>query len=170
VHLPALVPEGQKLLAAAAPQKPLQGQGEWILVIEDDDNIRTVMEVVLTTRGYYVTMASDGDEGLMCLRAQPDAFAVVVTDLNMPGAGGVEIIQAVRAMPAAPKLIAISGVPYDADHLPPEFEGVAFLRKPITIEGLLGILRRVLEEEPRAGSQEPRAKSQEPSGPRACAH
>lgn len=145
IHLPASAREKKKQAAATVPHLPMQGHGERILIIEDDDDIRTVLDIILNTRGYIVTMAATGEEGLAELYTQPDAFDLVITDLNMPGMGGREVIRQVRAMPNPPKLVVISGLPCELQEMPEVFAGVEFLRKPITVEGLLGTVRHVVE-------------------------
>jgi len=148
VYLPAMVSETKKEAPADGPQLPLQGRGERILIIEDDDDIRTVLDVILNTRDYRVTMAASGEEGLEQLRQHPGGFDLIVTDVNLPGMGGGEVLRQIRVLPSPPKLLAISGTPYELDESSAELAGVEFLRKPLTVEGLLGAVRRVFDGPP----------------------
>ena len=66
-----------------------------ILVIDDDPQIRRVMKVTLTGRGYEVTDAMTGDAALELLRERP--FDLVLLDMNMPGVGGLETCRVIRA-------------------------------------------------------------------------
>lgn len=78
-----------------------------ILVIEDDEALRTLMSRALTARGHVVVVARDGGEGLaMWDREHPD---VVVTDLYMPNVDGIEAIMAFRSREPSLPIVAVSG-------------------------------------------------------------
>jgi CheY-like chemotaxis protein len=62
-----------------------------ILVIEDHDDTRDVLDILLRTEGYEVTLASDGQEGLEKYRARPADFVLV--DIFMPRKNGIETIR-----------------------------------------------------------------------------
>ena len=67
---------------------------ENVVVVEDDENTRLLLEFSLTREGYRVTVASDGIEGLEIIRGHtPD---VVVTNLNMPRLDGIGLIKRIR--------------------------------------------------------------------------
>ncbi|HEY3597699.1 MAG TPA: response regulator [Paraburkholderia sp.] len=69
-----------------------------ILAIDDSAAMREILSATLTTAGYEVTLAADGDEGLE--QALAMAFDLVLTDQYMPGKTGVDLIAELRANPA----------------------------------------------------------------------
>jgi two-component system chemotaxis response regulator CheY len=69
-----------------------------ILAIDDSAAMREILSATLTTAGYDVTVAADGDEGLEHALAM--AFDLVLTDQHMPGKTGVDLIAELRANPA----------------------------------------------------------------------
>jgi two-component system, cell cycle sensor histidine kinase and response regulator CckA len=148
IYLPALVDETADRSVVLTPRPAVQGRGENILLIDDDEGIRTVMDLLLSTHGYRVTVAADGDEGMELLRKQPDAFALVMTDLEMPGTSGADVIREIRALPAPPKLLVVSGAPDDLGAAAISLGDVEFLNKPMTSESLLTTLRRILGHAP----------------------
>ena len=78
-----------------------------ILVIEDDEMVRELLQEILTRAGYDVTEASDGEVGIRLYRKkQPD---VVITDLIMPNKEGIETIMELRRDFPDVKIIAIAG-------------------------------------------------------------
>jgi len=78
-----------------------------ILVVDDDASIRSLLRGMLERQGYEVVEAEDGCEGLQCYwTALPD---LVITDLQMPGMDGLELIMEVRRACPTAKIIAISG-------------------------------------------------------------
>jgi CheY-like chemotaxis protein len=77
-----------------------------ILVVDDDAAIRELLRFVLE-EGYEVIEAADGAEGLQRYQAAPTDL--VITDLQMPGMDGLELMMALRRMVPTPALMAISG-------------------------------------------------------------
>ena len=68
-----------------------------ILVVDDDDVIRDMVEEWLATRGYSVTTASDGNEALGLLDAESDAFDLMILDRNMPNLDGLGVLHKLQA-------------------------------------------------------------------------
>ncbi len=67
-----------------------------ILLIDDDDSLRRVMEFSLTEAGYKVQVAASGEEGLRLF--EKDSFDAVITDITMPGMSGMEVLGKVREL------------------------------------------------------------------------
>ncbi|WP_144157208.1 response regulator [Paraburkholderia sp. BCC1885] len=88
-----------------------------ILAIDDSAAMRQILSATLTTAGYQVTLAADGQEGLENALAMP--FDLVLTDQHMPGRTGLDLIAALRGNPAyqvTPILVLTteSGEPFKA--------------------------------------------------------
>lgn len=77
----------RQMLDGRLPRTPLVH----VLVIEDHDDTRDVLDILLRTEGYDVTLASDGDEGLDKYRARP--ADVVLVDIFMPRKNGIDTIR-----------------------------------------------------------------------------
>ncbi|MFO7653511.1 MAG: response regulator [Candidatus Krumholzibacteriia bacterium] len=78
-----------------------------ILIIEDDDDVRAVLEAVLARAGYRVRSARDGKEGVVAAAGEP--VDLVITDIIMPEKDGIETITDLRREHPDLKVIAISG-------------------------------------------------------------
>lgn len=126
-----------------------------IMVIDDQPSIRRALELVLTRAGYDVLLAADGREGMRrCAAAAPD---LVITDLHMPGADGLETIAGLRAIHPRLPVIAMSGG--DQSVMLKLLESAALLgavstlQKPFTVPEVLEAVRRVLQpgERPAEG-------------------
>ena len=78
-----------------------------ILLVEDDDGVRSILHKTLVAAGYEVEDAANGDFALAAYRRQPRDL--VITDLVMPEKDGLETITALRRLNPAVKIIAISG-------------------------------------------------------------
>jgi two-component system chemotaxis response regulator CheY len=113
-----------------------------ILVIDDDESIREVMEMILVDKGYHVRVAADGAEALQQLRdgAPPD---VILLDLMMPGMDGWTFYEALVQDPTLARIpvVAMSGdgrIQQKAASM-----GVTtHLSKPIDLNELLGLVAR----------------------------
>src|SRR5689334_5030622 len=78
-----------------------------VLVIDDDEEHRTLVRAMLVGIGHEVVEAKDGKEGLQLVgKRRPD---LVLTDISMPGLDGHEVISALRVQHAGVPVIAISG-------------------------------------------------------------
>ena len=78
-----------------------------VLVIDDDEELRTLMKAMLVGSGHNVQEAIDGREGLRMFGKQPSD--VVITDINMPGMDGHEVIATFRKRHPGVPIVAISG-------------------------------------------------------------
>src|SRR5512142_1336914 len=85
---------------------PIDG-GATVLLIEDDDDNRSLMAEVLGASGYRVVSAANGAEGLRQLAEQP--VDVVLTDIGMPGVGGVEVARAAKRIAPTVPVIVVTG-------------------------------------------------------------
>jgi DNA-binding NtrC family response regulator len=82
------------------------GQRPTVLLIDDDDSLRRVMEYTLHEAGYRVVTASHGEQGLQLFSQEEPA--VVVTDIQMPGLTGYEVLKAIKETRSATLVIVIT--------------------------------------------------------------
>jgi two-component system CheB/CheR fusion protein len=117
--------------------------GLTILVVEDDTGSRETLSRLLAFEGARVLVAEDGRRALAVMAAEdPD---VVLTDLQMPGMDGFELIGHLRADPRRPRwrIIALTGLTEPEDHARTSGAGFdAHLDKPLDFDVLLGVLSR----------------------------
>lgn len=116
--------------------------GAAVLVVEDDDDIRDVLQEVLTAEGFRVDVAKDGLDALGKLETGA-APPVILLDMMMPKMDGETFLKTLRSRPAlagAP-VIVISGNPV-AREKARKLEAVACLVKPFEIDDLLSVVRK----------------------------
>jgi DNA-binding NtrC family response regulator len=114
-----------------------------ILVIDDDSDVRTMIEQVLRQTGHSVVQAVDGLEGASRHHREP--ADLVITDLYMPGQDGIEILTQFRKVAPHVPVIAVSG---NSDMLlvAQKSGAVATLKKPFGADELLKAVREALGE------------------------
>ena len=117
-----------------------------VLVIDDEENIRLMVQQMLKRAGYDAVAAGDGSEGIRLQREKP--ADLVITDLIMPGQEGLETIMEIRRSFPKTKIIAISGGGHAGvlDFLPiaTQLGALRTLPKPFTHQQLLGLVKEVL--------------------------
>jgi len=148
VYLPAS--DEQEHLAGAAPSPAdpaATGNGELILVVEDEVEIRSVTETVLVANGYKVLTAAEGTEALAIYAMRGPEIDLVLTDVMMPHFDGTALSRTLKKINPAVRIVASSGNGQDVRvaelrSLLPQ----AILVKPYTKEQLLLTLRDALKK------------------------
>ena len=145
LYLPAT--QAPAVAAAAAPPAAVTpaGAGQHVLYIDDDEALLFLTQRMLGRRGYQVTAHISPDDALAALRANPQAFDLVVTDFNMPGKSGIEVARAVREIRPGLPVAIISG--YITDQLRAEADkaGVrALIFKPNAVEELCDAVQKLI--------------------------
>jgi PAS domain S-box-containing protein len=146
LYLPALDAPGLVEERQSQTELPI-GNGELILVVDDEQSIREITRGTLETFGYSVVTAADGTEALAIYADRKHEIAVVLTDMVMPFMDGPATVRALLRMNPGVKIIAASGLA--TGHKPGEgsLEGVKiFLSKPYTAEKLLKALAQLLPQ------------------------
>ena len=127
-------------------------QGELVLLVEDNPDVRDVTRRLLAQAGCSVLTASDGNEAERLFRQHLDAIDLVVMDVVMPGRDGWRTLEELRRIRPGTKAVLVSG--HAADVLPKapaDGEGTCFLRKPYGDEELRAAMRTLLGAASRQG-------------------
>lgn len=120
--------------------------GAPILIADDDELVRTMLVRVAEELSSDVVAVDSGTSAIAALRER--AFALLVTDLRMPGASGVEVIEACRTLRPACRLVLLSGYADDAVVATVELAGASVLHKPFGAAALRELLEAQLAAAP----------------------
>jgi two-component system cell cycle sensor histidine kinase/response regulator CckA len=140
IFLPALAaPPDEEIQRNLA--EGLAGNGELVLLVDDELSIREITKATLENYGYRVLTAADGVEAINLFTQNQEKIGAVIMDLLLPHLGGRQAIESIRIMDAKVPIIAISGTEV-LDELSgfDETNRVAFLAKPFNSRDLLGLL------------------------------
>jgi len=123
------------------------GQGECILLVDDNQGILKSTAAVLESLGYQVLTAEDGVEAVDIYRRRSDAIDLSILDVVMPHMGGVEAATSIRALNPDAKIIFSTG--YDRGNVLQKHDkalGVRVLNKPFSMQKLSHIIRQCLDQ------------------------
>jgi CheY-like chemotaxis protein len=113
--------------------------GARILVVDDDEGIRDLLRMHLTSAGYEVQVAADAiAAGYIVLQSPPD---LIITDVNMPHMDGFEFVAALKADTSLPRIpvIFLTSVD-DGDSRSRELGAVGYVTKPVRADRLLSLV------------------------------
>jgi len=120
------------IAAEKAPAELLRGNGETILLADDEQAIRELLTTELTSAGYRVVTAANGVEAIALFRAHSRDVRLFITDNAMPIVDGFEAVAALRKMNPELPVILTSG-----DVETPETKGFSVVQKPFSLEDIL---------------------------------
>jgi PAS domain S-box-containing protein len=143
IYLP--VAESPHAISEAVQTDWPMGNGELILVVDDEAAVRELAKNVLETFGYRALVASDGAEAMAIYAERRGEIELVVTDLMMPVMDGPATIRALQRLDPKVKIIAVSGLSGNGRMLEAAHAGVkSFLPKPYTADRFLKAIAEIL--------------------------
>jgi DNA-binding NtrC family response regulator len=120
-----------------------------ILIVEDRDSLRRMLELALGQEGYEVATAADGRAGMRLLAERP--FDFVLTDLKLPDVSGIEVLEASRAaQPRVPVVVLTGYGTVGAAVEAMKLGAYDFLEKPLEIDDLTRLIERAIGERDEA--------------------
>jgi CheY-like chemotaxis protein len=144
IHLPSH-PLTVEQPAPASPPRPLSRGDTTIMVVEDEPAVRYLVQRLLTRQGYRVIEAASGDEALGLWAAHRDEVSILLTDIVMPGRlDGHELAARLTAEKPDLRVITMSG--YDPAEVADQAGGRPHLRKPFSVDDLLGAIESTLRD------------------------
>jgi two-component system cell cycle sensor histidine kinase/response regulator CckA len=135
---------GKEAVVEVKPRTDLTGQGT-ILLVEDEEGLRSLNARGLRSRGYSVIEASNGIEAMEALEQKNGAVDLVVSDVVMPEMDGPTLLREMRIRNPNLKIIFVSGYAEEAfDKSLPENEQFAFLAKPFALSALVAKVKETM--------------------------
>jgi len=143
IHLPVAVGVSEST-GAEAPVEPVpHGKGEVVLVVDDEELVRTAVSRALAARGYEVLEAGSSAEALALIDREGDRIQLLLSDVIMPGGRGTELARTFTERHAGKPVLLMSGYLEPEDQGAPE--GVPVLEKPLAPAQLARAVREALD-------------------------
>ena len=120
-------------------------KGKTFLLIDDEPMVTDICEMMLEKLGFQVLKANSGVEGIKIFEANKDNIDLIISDFNMPGMNGQEVVDQLRVIDHGVKVLLSSGglsVPHEEDAIVRGFNG--FLQKPYSIDILSDKIDEIL--------------------------
>jgi PAS domain S-box-containing protein len=145
LYLPASEIDFDTTGGTRSPHDLPSGDGELILVVDDEASVRDLVAATLTTHGYTVALAANGSDAALAADTHRRSLRLVITDIVMPQLSGELLVQLLRRHHPHVPVLAITGTPG------PEPVNVPILYKPFTPEALLRTVHSLLHPKRIAG-------------------
>ena len=145
IYFPRTTEEARPGTPETSRSSSLAGN-ETVLVVEDQDEVRNLVEEILGMQGYTVLKASNGEEALRLGKSRRKPIQLLLTDMVMPGMNGKELAERMQKMYPGMKVILMSG--YAEEGLiqwGTIIQGMEFIKKPFRVETLIQTVRKVLD-------------------------
>jgi PAS domain S-box-containing protein len=146
IYLPAHASDAEVAAYATDEIALPRGNGETILVVDDEPSIISVTRQTLESFGYRMITARNGAEAVACYAQQPEQVDLILTDLSMPVMDGRATIYALLTLNPKAKIIAMSGLDESKTAIMAAHAGIKhFISKPYTAGTLLKTLRAAID-------------------------
>ena len=133
--------------ACTLPEEPKMEQ-KAVLLIEDEQSVRTVANLMISDLGIKVIEASDGQEGFEIFCHEKDRIGLVITDMLMPRINGLELLHKIRETGSDVPVVLSSG--YNKEDIVSSIEEnelAGFIHKPDTEKQMQSLVRQFIPEE-----------------------
>lgn len=145
IYIPAHDAPAEQQRPAKGPAVP-KGAEETILVVEDNESVRNLIERKLLKLGYRIITAGNGRDALSLMESNGERISLMITDLVMPMMGGLELSRAIRNRYPSVEIIALSGYPIGSEKEEFEDAGItALIQKPFVVQTLAEAVKKALD-------------------------
>jgi signal transduction histidine kinase/CheY-like chemotaxis protein len=143
IHLPLFSGEVEKT-PEELPELKLDGRGELLLIVEDDDSLKEALWNLFEDHEFQVLQAANGEQGFDIVKQIGERISLVISDVVMPKMGGVELYQKTRKSYPEKKFIFITGHPSKIDDGAIDQDpNTRLLQKPFSMTDILFLVQEI---------------------------
>lgn len=147
IYLPALIEQESTTVVVDEEAKEIPGGAETILLVEDEEMLRMIVQSNLAAHGYTVIVAGDGKEAVELYRERRTEIALVLTDIGLPVMSGIEEFHQLKKIDPEVKVLVASGYFEPDVRMDLAAAGaIGFIQKPYVMNDMLMKIREVLDE------------------------
>ncbi len=146
LHFPA-APQAAVMATGSVKIIGVDGDGHHVMYVDDDQALAFLVKRALSRRGYKVSTFTDPQLARQALQAQPEAFDLLVTDCNMPGFSGIDLLREAKTIrPDLPVALASGYVTAEIEHIALAEGANALIRKPNGVDELVEVVQRLMAQ------------------------
>jgi PAS domain S-box-containing protein len=146
IYIPAYFKDGKSIKQNIPPEPVFMGNGQSILLVDDEDLIIEAVTLILRSLNYKVTSFISSIEALQEFRADPTKYDILLTDLTMPKMTGLVLIKEVKKIKSEVKIILCSGLSSNGKYESSLYDNFVdvYIRKPVTRKEYADALKKVV--------------------------
>ncbi len=151
VCIPATTEMVEEVADNTVPMERFNGDGQRVLLVEDEADIRELITEALDSSGYHVLSAASADDALALYERENRRFDLVFSDVVLTDRSGVQLVEELKVLDPELKVMLCSGYTDEKSQWPViRSKGYAFLKKPFSLSDLLQRIGDVLSTHPQA--------------------
>ncbi len=140
------IPHGMQMIELHIDQKKPLGEKNYILVIEDEENLREIVRDVLENAGFRVIVAASAEEGVEFFKMHHEVIDMVLLDFHLPDSPGSRVYYKLREVNPEIKVVITSGFELDQSIQSILDDGaIGFIRKPFDREQIVNLMSQVFD-------------------------
>jgi PAS domain S-box-containing protein len=148
VFFPVVSPDSKNEKKEEATQERLQGEGEHLLVVEDEESVRKVTIEALRENGYEVTDVASATEAMEVFKEDTNKFDLAFCDIVLPDETGLQLVEKLLVIKPELKIVLTSGYPgQKSQWMDINKKGYLFIQKPFSLVSLLKSIKQALNKE-----------------------
>jgi DNA-binding NtrC family response regulator len=139
------IPHGMRMIDLEKKEKRKGPEDAYILLIEDEEQIRILVQEMLESVSYKVILAANAKEGIEIFESKKDLIELVLLDFYLPDKTGLEVLRKIRNLDESCKVLITSGFEVDKEIETALDEGaIGYLSKPFNREQIIGLIKQIL--------------------------
>ncbi len=138
------IPHGMQMIELKVEKKEKKPEEQYILVIEDEENLREIIKDVLENESFKVILAASSQEGIELYKSQGDLIDLILLDFHLPDAPGSQVFEKLMEINPDTKIIITSGFEFDENIQKVLDQGASgYLSKPFDREQITSLIRQI---------------------------
>lgn len=139
------IPHGMRMIDLGKKGKKKSREETYILLIEDEEQIRIMVQEMLKGAGYKVILSANAKEGIEIFEAKAHLIDLVILDFYLPDNTGLEVLRKIQKIDESCKVLITSGFEIDKEIKTALEEGaIGYLSKPFNREQIIGLIKQIL--------------------------
>jgi DNA-binding NtrC family response regulator len=140
------IPLGMRMVDLKPQKKGKHFRDRYILLVEDEEQIRILVHDMLESAGYKVILSSNAEEGIEIFKGQQDLIDLILLDYYLPDGSGLDVLRKIKEIDDSTKVLITSGFELHEDIEKAIEEGaIGFISKPFNREQIINMIQQIID-------------------------